>query len=960
MADDSQDEMIKRTTVNEITAAYTAMRLNYEEYQKLLQLKAISVNNEAYGDKGYMLAARKIMIKEIQKGWDNIKEAAAWEAEAGDQGGMQRLKDELWYAGLGLVGEIQILNAVTLIGPFATATGLAAEKYALQGGASAGLAKWIGAITEFGGNFVPSAIFAKTATLGIKIAQKAAGALKGAEKGVGAVEKVIGETEGARNLIEQSLDIGLKADGVKKTVFSAAGKELEVGSQKLAARDLITTETGTVIDRATGEVIPSYMYGAQQIAAQKLGVPIDQVHDLLTGWAPEKIAAGDIEGAAAQFIREITTSPTTGLAEENPKVLKILKDTINDLKNESGTLSIPSWAQVSSVHRNAVLSFPPARLVDVISNAVASGTYMAQRTVGTLAQTPIPFTGAERATTLTGTAYYGMGLTAAWHEAFRALGSAFKMEGKGLAGQHRLGEAPLKQDIPGIGGWLINTPTMFTVGWDRFAKTLNMRAHLYATEIEDAIKTGRTFNIQNVDLPNPTAWNAAEKNSTYLSFQNELGYLGSKFQQMAQAPVLDLYFRFIKTPINLNKYTYNNAPGLQIASKRLFDEIAQGGEVADVAMGRLTLSNMFAYYIFELQKNDLITGTGPQNPVYREAWLKTHQPLSIKKPDGSWKPYPLIGPLAQVVGMITDFAQGIRDLKDPEVGQVAQAIVLAVKENLGKNSFWNNLDTITDVADAIGTSDIAYEKQKMLLTKPLVDVTVGSGASRVVKEFIDPQTREARTLVESVLSKTPWGSTTVSPKRDGMGDIILPPEVNGGQWGRAINPDKTYQVSHDELRMEAARLGVKFPNTNDRNFGGSPHSIDLKQPKEGEKVGIAFDDKTHDERVQIYQNFLHHETMGLRALMNTKEYTTGNDAYKRQLFEDHLSDTWAEAGQTTMDFHPELRSRETANEAEQYKELTNPGPERDKMQQEYRKEIDFYQSLKPGEMTNILRYTPVE
>src|SRR5678816_2653121 len=97
-----RDEILRRTPVSDIDKAYTAGQITYAQRGNILREKAILTNREAFGDQGYMMAMRKIFIKELNKGFENFKEAAAWEAEAGDQGGMQKLKDELYYAGLSL------------------------------------------------------------------------------------------------------------------------------------------------------------------------------------------------------------------------------------------------------------------------------------------------------------------------------------------------------------------------------------------------------------------------------------------------------------------------------------------------------------------------------------------------------------------------------------------------------------------------------------------------------------------------------------------------------------------------------------------------------------------------------------------------------------------------------------------------------------------------------------------
>lgn len=933
---DDRTEVMRRTKVEDIEKSYTAGEINYNQRGSLLREKAIQVNADAFGDQGYMMAARKIFMKELNKGWENYKEAAAWEAEAGDQGGMQKMKDELYHAGLSLWGQIQMLNA--LPSAFGQASGLVMERMALQSGASAGLAKWIGIAADFGTGFIPSAMAAKTTGNVIKAAQKAVGA----EKTVAKVGKeVVEEAVAKRETVEKVIDQSMKVDGVKNTVFSAAGKELEVGSQKLPKRDLITTETGTVIDRATGEVIPSYLAGAQQAAAEKLGVPTEEVHKMLTGWAPEQIAKGDIEGAAQTFLKDVNK-----MTPEQAGGIK------NMLSNEQGSVSIPEnvWGKVVEVYRNMLLAGPAGRTRDLIANFAATGLHVAQRGMGTVV-------GASGETTMMGTAYYVKGMSLALHEAFDSAASAFTRAG--MEGVTKF-DKPLTREIPGLFGDIVNIPTSVTVGIDRGFKATHRRASLYAQELENSAKQGRAFDIQNVNLPTKETWEKAVQTSEYLTFQNELGAFGRNISKGLQAlPGGELYFPFLKTPINLMKYSWNNTPGLQIASGRLLNEIKAGGEAADMAMGRLTISNMFAFYVSELVKNEMITGSGPANPQLREAWLKTHEPYSIRAGD-KWVPYPFVGPIAQTIGMISDFTQGMHDLDTPKIEQIGQSILLAIENNIGDNSWFQGVKTLTDAAGVIGKSDTAATKLGIVAARPFFTMATGGSAGSEVKRLIDPVSRDARTVMDSFYAKTPWGSTTVPPKRDGLGDVIIPPEVIGGRWAGVLgNPIKTVEKTKDRVRFEADRLKVKFPVFED-NIGGSEHAIDLRNPQPGDKIGVQLTPQQHDQRMQLYGNILEHGELGMPALMNTEEYRGAPDALKRQMFQGNLTDAWKTSGEALMELHPELRVKQLQNDARRYLPQLTPGPEQERAKQDIQEATDYFQQLPPNQMDNLLRFTPVD
>src|SRR5678816_2431380 len=272
-----------------------------------------------------------------------------------------------YYAGLSLWGQIQMLNA--LPSAFGQVNGLVAERMALQSGATAGLAKWIGISADFGSGFIPSAMAAKTTGNIIKGAQKVVGA---GEKAAGAAERVAAqaaklESEAAsmRNIVEDVIDQSLKADGVTKSVFSRAAVKGESIAEQAANIPRVDTTVSS----------------AQKAAAEKLGVPTEEVHTLLTGWAPDKIAAGDIEGAAADFLRDTTRM--------TPEQAAGLKSVIQRFQDESGSLTLPenSWGKVTEIYRNLLLAGPAGRTKDLISNMVSTGLHVAQRQMGAVSYT---------------------------------------------------------------------------------------------------------------------------------------------------------------------------------------------------------------------------------------------------------------------------------------------------------------------------------------------------------------------------------------------------------------------------------------------------------------------------------------------------------------------------------------------------------------------------------------------
>lgn len=379
-----------------------------------------------------------------------------------------------------------------------------------------------------------------------------------------------------------------------------------------------------------------------------------------------------------------------------------------------------------------------------------------------------------------------------------------------------------------------------------------------------------------------------------------------------------------------------------------------------MAMGRLTISNMFAFYVGELVKQDMITGSGPANADLRKAWLLTHEPYSVRKGD-KWVPYPFIGPIAQTIGLISDFTQGMHDLDAPKIEQIGQAITMAVEHNLGDSSWFHGVQEITNLATTLGQSDKSVVNLEKLLAKPFFTMATGGSAGATIKQFVDPLSREARSVSDSFYAKTAWGSTDVAAKRDGLGDIIIPPEVAGGRWAAALgNPVKTVEKPKDRIRLEADRLKVRFPDFGE-TVGGSTHEIDMKQPQPGQSgIGVRLTSQQLDERKQIYGNILEHPALGIGTVMDTEEYQGAPDALKRRMFEGNLRSSWKTAGDVLMEKYPTLRVKEIQNDAREVLPQLNEGAEKEDTKQEFQRATDYFQKLPPDQMDNILRFTPVD
>src|SRR3972149_6448210 len=112
-----------------------------------------------------------------------------------------------------------------------------------------------------------------------------------------------------------------------------------------------------------------------------------------------------------------------------------------------------------------------------------------------------------------------------------------------------------------------------------------------------------------------------------------------------------------------------------------------------MAIGRLTLAHLQAYFISEMVKEGYITGSGPIDPALRNVWLVTHQPYSVRSKEG-WIPITNLEPASTPFGLVADFTQIMDQLDGPTAEQGAMASVFTIMQNFADKTWWRTLSDV--------------------------------------------------------------------------------------------------------------------------------------------------------------------------------------------------------------------------------------------------------------------------
>lgn len=334
---------------------------------------------------------------------------------------------------------------------------------------------------------------------------------------------------------------------------------------------------------------------------------------------------------------------------------------------------------------------------------------------------------------------------------------------------------------------IVGLPTRALGAADEYFKTLRYRAYVQgqaATKANQAGLKGEEFTryVQEqmekaIDPATGQALDAkALQEAQVATFQQELlkGTAGSTIQQVrARHPMLTFVLPFVKTPINVLRYSVKMTPGLNLIQKEFRDNIRgiNGTEAQAHAYGQMTLGATFMGLAATLALNGKMTGGGPADPnALKELRATGWQPYAyvIDRPDGSKRYIPMnrLDPASMAMTMAVDLVSAIRhDPENADTEKGIMALALALGKNFSDRTFTQNLhQALEAVSDEKGDKGEKYLASIAGNTIPL------SSALRGINP--DPHLREARSFIDMTLKNVPGYSQTLPPSRDAFGEPV--------------------------------------------------------------------------------------------------------------------------------------------------------------------------------------------
>jgi hypothetical protein len=512
-------------------------------------------------------------------------------------------------------------------------------------------------------------------------------------------------------------------------------------------------------------------------------------------------------------------SMTDGRAEE---VLNLMRQQAEEVKLPKPPTTLAGKAAVAyqktrdfllNWRMEAMLSAPVTHEGNALSNTLAAIVrpveYMITGLPGKVFGNPELFN--EGADTL-------VGLITEQGEAWKGMARAFQ------TGKNVLDEAPSVVADAGISAGVVPRnpfvaalsrwvrPSNYLMSSDEYFKVLNARASVRAQSLRDIRREGITdaavaakriaddlrasFTPDGRAL-NPRALDYAREVTFQTPFHPDSWY--ASIQRVVQKhPLGRVIMPFVRTPLRLYDWNLQRTPLLGLASREMRADLAAGGRQAQLAIGKQAVGALFWGSAAAAATAGLVTGGGPNNPTLRKQWLAAgHQPYSVNI-GGKQVSFRRLDPVFMPFGIVADLVQASSEMKQQDWSDHAGAMITAFASNFVNKSFMQGVSSLLGALHGDVTMGAAF-----------IENTAGSFVPAIARTLNpDPIMHETRTMVDELLGRLPGFSTTLEPRRNLMGEVMMRPPGITSYVNHALNPLITMDRPKDsDVLQQLVQLG---------------------------------------------------------------------------------------------------------------------------------------------------------
>ncbi|MFT2161526.1 hypothetical protein [Pseudomonas putida] len=550
---------------------------------------------------------------------------------------------------------------------------------------------------------------------------------------------------------------------------------------------------------------------------------LQALNDLRTTQKAVMSSRAEIGRAMSAMRADVTTMKQAGHMLDSiggAQGAKAIADALNNAARIGGVEAANKLARQAgsdgfwTFYKSMLLSSPDTHFVNVLSNlgtslmqlpvrGLAGGIGAAKRMVGLNGETYIGESVYQLGGMLEGAINGARGAVSSWKTGEDAFGNENKAE-------------VYRNDYPGQKVW--GVPLRMLQSEDQFFKYLNDGMARYAgayrmavNELKGQGPAAVHKRVQEI-IANPPAelLEAGEDAALFHTFNNRAGEITQAVNNLRHKLPYgtgNLAVPFLKTPANLITYAVKHSPAAPIF-KQVRADLKAGGARQEEALARMGIGGILMALGAVGAMNGNLTGGGPEDPEARKAWLAAgNQPYSIKI-NGQWWQYSRIEPMATLVGISADIANGY---ESQQLGFAS--ITKAIGRNFTSKTWLSGLSTVMQaMTDPDRYGDAWVNRTAATVAQPAT-------ALSHIGRYLDPYQRDTdrASFTDQLKYRLPFLRESLPIKRDQFGAPLMEPQRQIGRAG----PIPSTVPSDDPVRQETARLGWA-PGALQKHFSTPP------------------------------------------------------------------------------------------------------------------------------------------
>jgi len=395
-------------------------------------------------------------------------------------------------------------------------------------------------------------------------------------------------------------------------------------------------------------------------------------------------------------------------------------------------------------------------------------------------------------------------------------------------------------------GAAIGIPGRVLVTTDEIFKTMAYRSELAGQAVRAAVSQGgdRSAIKQTIRefLENPPQHltDTLTKRMRHLTFQDDLGEVGQKFQRLTNSSTpLKFVFPFVRTPVNIMKYVSHRTPIARSFSSQIKADIAAGGARAELAKAKLATGSALFAMGTTLAAMGKITG-GADDKNREQRYLIGQQPYAFKIGNKTIS-FSRSDPFGTFFGLCADFVEVAPHLDDEEYTEFASAAVVALSRNIMSKTY---LKGLTDIVTALNEPGRFGER----FVANFVGGFIPNFLNQVNTSYFDAQVKEMNSISDGMKKRIPGASKAIPPKRHPItGEAV---QYGQGLLGGLL-PFWVKEEKQDPALQEMFRLKMAVGD-----LPKAINGVDLS-PEEYDAYQIAVTKGETKPLLQVLNQFVH-------------------------------------------------------------------------------------------------------